>query len=587
MELELINLGRNQSDWDFINLSLAGDNLGLDCKYSILETDQVGFRLKVPSNFVSAKLIVEKMEVGGVVSLVDDVSKVFEWLPRRNKVFGYESLFLHFFGVAQLAIELIDLDDEKKVYLFESISVYGRKVTAERAEAMLSYISSKADKYLLEALSPTSFSANLVSNGIAPAEILKRLEKSLSDIEPTLKNVIVNPISSLRPKFEVVYNPIAEEIDDKGIEWICENVGLSEDATCEDDGLFKFGMHWKLMPEVVKSSFEQSTDLYENQIVVFYLNRMLMESKGILLGFEKVKINISSSEGKVIHKDYVSFYSVAKKGLQADNIKNIRRAKSCIEKVERMLNIFNKMVPTTKLVVGKIYITEKLKSNRHYLLLLKYLKEWTDVRDINWVEKSVLNNIHSTPVLFEYYTVLLTDSWLKSNGIHSKDGLFDGDIHGRKVRLYYEPTYPSSKNEKSIYNIWSSDINVTLGRRPDIVVDVDYDIQSERELYIFDAKCRSEHKVLKESIPDCIPKYGYGIRDAIGRNPVKCIVMLHPKPSSVDDLFIDFYSSPYHLDGKFRAYPVIGAQRINLSHNGVEFGFQKLLTSLLTTSVAA
>lgn len=585
MRLELKNVGRNHKNWDSIVLMSTDGNLCSLAKYEILETDQISFKVNVPSKYISAKLIIENIELQGAECCSDDdLVSSFEWLPKHNKKFGYDAIFLHFFGIAQLAVELTNINNETNVVLFEPINIYGRLVTADRAVSMLSYISKEANHSILKALSPTTFGSKLVKNGISPADILKRLEKTLEEIEPIVKTIIHRPITSLRGKTEILYNPTPDQVDDESIEWISENSGLSVDALCSDDGLFQFGMHWRSMPEVKAKHLSQSCDLYENQLIAFYLSKVSCEGRRIVERCEQYRQNLSFTEERDFGGEYRNFYNVTRKSLQAVTAKYLYRAKLCMEKSERMLLVFNRMVPTSKNPLGKVALTEKLKANRHYLLLIKHLKEWLEIREINWIEQNILSSVNSTPVLFEYYTVLLTNRWLKNNGETSQQGLFDGTINGRKARLYYEPSYPHPSYGDSKYGIWSSDISAKKGRRPDIVIDLSYEENTERELVILDAKCRKEQNVLRESLPECIPKYGYGIRDKQGNNPVKCVVMLHPKPNNETDSFVDFYAAPYNCFGLKRAYPILGAQRMNIDSKGSENGFHRLLHLLILDS---
>ncbi|WP_108652652.1 DUF2357 domain-containing protein [Dongshaea marina] len=547
MILELFNLKRSEGDWESITLNPIGDQRIQPAVAEILETDQIKFRLSCQGEYQSAKLIIESIEIAGRLVNSDSPITSFEWMPSHNRKFGYDALFLHFFGVANLAIELSNSDNDSVIELFEPINIHGRRITAERAESMLKYISNTADKYILETLSPTSFGSKLTKDGIAPADLLDRLEKSLSEVDLAIRKVISRPITSLRSNPRVIYNPKAELIDDLSTEWIGEHAGLGQDATCENDGLFKFGFHWKGMPDVRVNSPYQSMDIYENQLIAFYLKKLVAESRRIYNQCKThPKKRISYSSG-AIRDGYVSFYDVSNKSIKSATAKYAHRAKICVENAEKILRAFNKHVPTTK-SPHRLVVTEKIKNNRHYALLIKHIKEWLNVRHINWIEKHVLSSVNSTPLLFEYYTVLLTDSWLKNNGSSNSNGLFDGSIRGRRAKLLYEPTYPSPRYKSiSEHGIWSCDINVIKGRRPDIVIDIDYDTPEERELVILDAKCRKENIVLRDELPTCSIKYGYGIRDANGKSPVKSVIMLHPQPKFKNDEFLDFYSSPHGL----------------------------------------
>lgn len=565
--------------WSQITLSLGSGAKDSAPQYAILETNQIAFRLHTTDVYYSAKLVVESLDINGVAT--DDSGMAFEWLPKKNYKFGYDALFLHYFGVAQFAVELTDERGVVTVAVFEPIEIYGRKITAERATSMLSYISAKVDEHILTALSPTTFSATMARTGVAPAEILSRLEKTLEDVEVTIKNIILRPLTSLRANRIVVHNPTSEDVDDCGVEWIAEYSGLSHQVSCENDGVFYSGTEWRGMPEVLVAKAATSTDIYENHLVFFYLNKLLEEGKRILNKCEKIRWGGKAHSASISPFGYVSFFDVSHKNLNSINAKYEQRARSCVNRLEQMVSAFNKKIPISSRHIGRPMLTEKIKSNRHYLLFIKSVKEWVECREIHWLEQMLLSNIHSTPVLFEYYSVILVDCWLKSNGEHQRKGLFNGKLHGKNIKLYYEPSFPHPRYGNSPYGVWSCDINSRRGRRPDIVIDVDSDNNALRELFIFDAKCRNEYDVINYSLPDCAMKYGYGLRDINGRCPVQCVVMLHPKPLNEHDDFIDFYASPFNFEGATPAYPVLGAQRLNINGNGVESGFHRFLNDLL------
>ncbi|MCQ8230708.1 nuclease domain-containing protein [Pectobacterium carotovorum] len=582
MILELINLKSRAESWSKITLSLCNGSKESVPQHAILETDQIAFKLYTKDKYCSAKLLVESLEISGTDT--DESGMVFEWMPKRNTRFGHESLFLHYFGIAELAVELVDEQGDITVFVFDSIEIYGRKITAERATSMLSYISTKVDEHILTALSPTTFSSKLVRNGVTPAEVLSRLEKTVEDVEVTIKNIILRPITSLRTSNIVIHNPTNEDVDDCGVEWITEFSGLSYQVGCEHDSIFHSGIEWRGMPEVLVTKNVTSTDIYENHLVIFYLNKLLTEGKRILNKCIQMKLSGNAHSTSINAIGYVSFFDVSHKNLNSITAKYEIRARTCVNKLEKMISSFNKHIPVSSRNIGRLMLTEKIKANRHYLLFVKNIKEWVDCRDINWLEHMLFSNIHSTPVLFEYYSIILVDSWLKNKGDNQHKGLFSGKLHGENVKLYYEPSYPHPSYGESANGIWSCDIKSKRGRRPDIVIDVDNDNSERRKLYVFDAKCRNEYDVINYSLPECSMKYGYGLRDKNGRCPVQCVVILHPKPMAEQDNFVDFYANPFDFKGKTPAYPIIGAQRLNISGRGAESGLHNFLNDLLILS---
>lgn len=582
MNLKLINITPGATLWHQFSLDPATDGDIEPCDFEILETDQVQFRLTTNKTYISAKLIIESMEIDGDLSPDGDKKTVFEWVPRSNARYGRDALFLHYFGVAQPAVELIGEDGEVEVVAFKPFNILGRKITAERAEAMLSYISQNANEQIMEAISPTSYAANLTSKGVAPADALWRMESSLKVIDGMIRYIIRSPITGLRRHIRSISSPDSTQIDDYGINWIAEHAGIAEDANSQDDALFKYALKWKSMPHADVSVMEESTDLYENQLIRLLLARVLAECRKILDECLEARRRTLRPVSRLHRTGYVSFFDVAKKDSVRASLSYEIRARKCIGIAERCNQQFNTHVPTSNKTITRIEITSRIKENRHYILLLEQIEQWMNSKDINWIARTMMGSVHSTPVLFEYYTLLLVDAWLKKHGEPDTEGLFKGRLEGKEVTLLYEPRYPSPiATERAEYGIWASDRENRRGRRPDIVIDVQASSQERRKLYILDAKCRGERDVLRHSMPECALKYGYGLRDADGHCPVRAVVTLHPRPESKTEMFLDFHHAPYDLFGAKRAYPVIGSQRISINPGGSEFGLGRLLQALL------
>ena len=550
---------------------------------TILETDQISFHLEVPGKCTNAVLLIGDAEISNYSVNYENGLTSIAWIPKADENFGYKAFFLHYCGVATPAVIITEAKGDKKTILFDSINVCGRKVTAERVESMLEYISSQPDAGVLKAISPTSFKAKLVGSGVSAADMLQRLEQVIGQIEIALRRIISKPITALRPEDKVLKYPLSNDLDFSSVEWIADNAGKSIEADGADDGLFKIGLTWRKMDEVVSINSIQSTDIYENQLIRFYLSRLNYEAKRLHSESLVAKRSYGNSQPLLFDEkghEYVHFHSIARRLMLKFGSTYEHRAFSLLRKTEAMLALFDSKIPTSKKKIRSIHVSEKMKANRHYVLIGRHIYEWLVNREILWVEKNVLSSISSTPKLFEYYTVILTHNCLVERGEKREPGLFDGVVNGRSVKLLYEPKYYKPK-----LGVVNTGINVadryTGGHRnPDIVIDINYNEAHKRKLLILDAKCRAEINVLAD-LKKCILKYGYGIRDEQGFSPVNSIVMLHPKPRKEEELFIDYYEPPYNLYGKSRASPVLGCQRIDINRSGVESGFSKLIDALV------
>lgn len=584
--LSNLNSNKHKSEWDSYTLNptnlLNDEPVG-----TILETDSIKFVLQTENDdWTKIVLCIGDAQLKPFSAKCENGLYQTTWMPKQDRIFGYKAFFLHYCGLANISVHFTRPDGFSETTLFQSLNVCGRKITADRIERMLIYISTEIDGNTVKALSPTSFMAKLEKKGVAIADYLQQLESVVTSINLSIRHIITKPIVALRPSRTIMRSPRSCDLDSSSIEWITENTGLSEDAPCKEDGLFEYGFGWRGMPDVVSIIPKPSTDIYENRLIRYYLIRLNSEARRL---YKKLRLETAAhtptteiiSEGHV----YVNFSSIAKNVLKNIGSSYSSRTLSLVKATEMMLNTFNTKIPTSDTKLLNIHITEKIKANRHYLLAVKHIHDWLENREILWTEKNIFSSIFSTPKLFEYYSLLLVNSWLKTNGESSSTGLFSGSISKSYVSLHYEPVYLSPKKSPSSMGIYAADRFTKGWRTPDIVIDVTkMDTQSpQRSLFILDAKCKKEEYVLPD-LEKCILKYTHGLRDDSGDSPVTSLIMLYPEPrkSISTDLFIDYYKPPYGLFGSMKAYPVMGCQKIMINADGKEEGLDALLHELLS-----
>lgn len=270
MQLFLKNLKPRRDGWKNYILLPASQEVELTEK-TIFETDQIEFELKCPSNIISAKLYIADAEITGVLGDCDDEVNYFRFTPRRNRQYGYDALFLHYCGIANMNIVMMSDEGAESRALFESVNVCGRKITVERIENILTYLSSNITQELLEVFSPTQLSANLANDGIILADRIQRLEHTLEEVDGIIRVIMHRPIKALRPTQRTLKNPAPESLQANDIEWVLENSGKSVEADCPENSIFHSHFRWRTMEEVESSSPQESTNTQENQLILFFL----------------------------------------------------------------------------------------------------------------------------------------------------------------------------------------------------------------------------------------------------------------------------------------------------------------------------
>jgi hypothetical protein len=242
--------------------------------------------------------------------------------------------------------------------------------------------------------------------------------------------------------------------------------------------------------------------------------------------------------------------------------------------------MFDAKVPTSKRRPSSLKPTAKMRANIHYIKMSRMMNDWLQKKEVVWLDKVLFSSINSTWRLFEYYTVISTHNWLLSQAENINAGLFKGGVIGaEKVALCHEPRIPKANRAMDDDQYVVVDRFTRNLRTPDIVIELES--HSQRQLLVFDAKCRQERDVWSD-LTMCESKYTNAIRDrASGKPIVKSLVMLYPKTSQHKDTrFQDYYLEPYRKDDHFFAEPVMGIQRILIEKDGVEKSYSELLGTL-------
>jgi len=516
----------------------------------------------------------------------------------------YQSLFFNYFGIAQLILEL-EIDGGHVTAVIEPLEIQGRKVTADRATKMLKYVSSKASIDILNELCPTAMNSNLSDEGVQPSEILDKLEKTIEGLKKQFLLIAKSPIKKLRSKIKTIYHPTSYDVDEEGMNWLLENSWALTETESADEALISHDGDYYIASEVQTRKMVNTTDIYENKLIHFCINRIHTEACRLL---REAEANIANSHRVLpVRENFVSFYKLAEKYDTKGVAQNfISRIKKSVDEANKLCALADKFIPVSNQQIDTISVTEQVKSRPAYLQCVAYLRDWIKEYFVAWESAVSLAKVTNLPRLFEYYLTVVIDDTLNVLGRRNSEssGLFQGKIHDSSYHLRYEPTYwkprhreslnqaiVSVDNEKLIHsindrvrNFSASSAKKYLCREPDIVIERSDPNGNIDQLYVFDAKCWSdENKMYNSQVPELAMKYAMGLRRRDGKQVVKSCVAINPCPENNDLVFNDFYAQPCNLFGRTPAFPIIGTQRAAITANGEEPGIFKLVKQVITS----
>ncbi len=506
----------------------------------------------------------------------------------KNGIF--QGLFYNYFGVANFYIQL----DEDELIDIGQIDVLARKASVQQVEVMLDYIVASDESELLNIRGATRRGANTsLGNGGPPKRLLEKLISNLDLLEEWLPYLINSPITTLRSREELKSGSPYIDIQEQEIAWLSENASVLEASSDPDTTL----LNWygtALAPKFIQTSvMYESADVYENQIILGYLENLLQftnDIKGNLVTHKK-EASLNAYEG------YVSFFGST--------------ASKLLEMVQPSLHLLGQIQERILMLRNAIYehvgvktpnysfprFTPKVRSNRVYSSLFRMMVNWYQENTLNWESQKLLIAIDSIPKLFELYSSLLIRRWCDENGKRSKvfkeSSAWEGNIYGFEVKLCFEPKYwmvGHVKQSGEIMNTENRTVSTAINdranlkrshkfqrREPDVVFEV-RDSNARTSLHVLDAKYTNEKKAFEEYLPECTMKYVHGLSSSRNTSLVDSFMILYPDMKN-GGTFLDFHTIPYNLFGETPQLPALGA--IGLSMNNHNDFHDVLLNKVL------
>lgn len=548
----------------------------------VLETDSFRIVLSTKEWIDNPTVLLEDAEI----SLRPDNSNGEDFLYYADPIYKEgrpQSLFYNYFGVATFYLRYSSNLQEELAELGH-IEVLARKATVSQIEAMVSFILSTDESELLSSRGATRRGADVASeHNDTPSRLLEKLESNILVLEEHIPFIVHRPITKLDTQLTTIpHNPYLD-IEEHGISWLAENVSVLEQSTDPDATV----LDWygsSLAPTYVQTSeIYESADVYENQIIIGYIDNLLSFLQDLLK-----EENLSTTPRPSLNSvnGYVSFFgSIAE-----------RLIKNLMPERKRVLKSQTKLMEIRAALLRKLKVsksngnlpkfTPKVRANRVYSLVFRSIVDWYRGSIINWEARKMLVAIDNVPKLFELYTILLLRKWCQTSGESTEqhaDCSWSGRLLNYKARLYYEPVIWASGHinnnaSTTVFNTQVKTVNEAMidnpsrirrgdfqHRCPDIVLELERD-DGKVSLLIFDAKYTKAELAFGTYLQECTIKYVHGIGSITNSSISHSMVILFPG-TDFENQFLDFHMHPFSLFGTTPQKPILGALGLALKNN--------------------
>ncbi|EOG7644537.1 hypothetical protein ACLINL_002819 [Vibrio cholerae] len=548
----------------------------------VKENEVIELFLRTPCEFQNATLSLYDHMVPATYIDYDGNHINFVWKPQRHKNRSLECLFINYFGLAELSVELEDENENKIVKNFAPLEVFASKINAQNVEDMLSYLSTLGDEQLHSLFQTTKHGAGFKEGSISPNGSLERLEQTIDKLSFLLQNLFAKPITKLLPEHRILQASGEEGLDDSALGWLLDNLSVVEEIDDIDRAHFELNSRLYKAHSVQVPVLKENTNLYENQVVHGFIVTLLNEVDKLLTNYNRSDA-LESTFSKEMPEGYSSFFTQVnrfKKKLLGNQIERCIKASDRLKFLKHNLD---RAIPVTNYILDRPILTQKAEAQQSYRVAFIEYINWFEKSSPDWSVYQNLLAIKSIPTLFESYSYFRIGESL-NNILHpEKDqktfSTFMYDINGNEITLVRAPIYwmpkHSRSNESSYINsegkvlrkgkVETRSNNHKYSHRcPDVVIEVR--IENEfSQLIVLDAKYTYPDMAFSKYLPECTMKYVHGIHNRANNGSLVCsMTILHPI-GDTDESLNSFHAFDYSIEGGMPVVPSLQALGIKLA----------------------
>ena len=518
----------------------------------------------------------------------------FELFPAYRESSRREALFFNYFGVANFSLK-IEAAGEAEYLNTAPLEVLARRETAFRAERMVNFILDETHSDLSERSSAPSFQGGTAERGEQLTLLVEQLRDNIHTFEEVAPHILARPMRALTSDLALRNGSQVEVQSDQGIAWLATNLSVLEETDDHQRAHLDVDGRLYYATEALAPVVREHTDIYENQVLVGYLENLWRYIANLLQSFAPA----TPGSQQNTHEGYVSFFACMKVLIHQVNSKLLAVIRHCQERLAVLRPRFSQWLPARKGEDTIPRITAKVRGNRDYLILFRMVIQWYQVSRQDWDSQQFFLAINSIPDLFEYYSLSRVRQWLLNKGqlkgpiSHSR---WQARSNNLELILCYEPRFWMVGNSRAgeIVNTENRSVNEAKNnwigrtreheyarRSPDITIEVKCNGEL-LGLLVMDAKYTTRDLAFKHYLPECTMKYVHGIAQfdagVNDRTIVKAMIILY---ADTLDGFMDFHAAPFDAYGESAQIPILGAQALSLKYPVGGRSLEMLLDRLL------
>ena len=399
--------------------------------------------------------------------------------------------------------------------LIAVVDVQAKKITAEQALKMISYLSERHETLIRTCFSRSTVPTGTTSKGVAqPEAYLDCAEKFLELKKELLLDLIRTRRTRLIPTKEMAWSPqsssavidVADVID--GLDGIIPTHG-SPDLVIRKRGFKVVNLPLTVLRE--------SSDVLENQILLggLYSIRTRVEQ----IASELIRIRTGENEPAGVY----------------ESLRSLVLELTCTGMLNRCERIKSDCIDLTRVIEDRLGVkyqgelrprmTPYARSSKVYRLLFTSLADWYDLGELSFGAQHLIVKLRSLWQIYEFFCLFVLSEGLMRSGWRPLECLPDPEFGysvpsmvslGREactLNIYYNKIIKPIQNgvgESGLVDVAHRGNGANSHWRPDFIFEFKIDGAASRRYLILDSKYSTEEIVKERHLPSITQKYYWG-----------------------------------------------------------------------------
>ncbi|WP_323879404.1 DUF2357 domain-containing protein [Aeromonas hydrophila] len=586
-------------------ITLSHNQSTLDTIEWIKEDESVEFSLTTSDEYESAVLeLYEHSIPSTTIRRAEDNQITFIWSPAYREPYGYEKVFINYFGIAEFNVALKKKHSQDiHIDYFKPIEVLASKLNSDRVSEMLTYISNTPGELIHSIFRTTRHGAKLGDGSSSPSLSLERIESLIDKFKCDLQLIFRHPITRLIPEHKIINPTGQEDIDDSSMGWLLSNMSVLSATDSAHDAHFEHNKDYFKATLIQLPILTENTDLYENKVLHGFVLQLTQEVNSYMRQYTSFNSpnRISYSTKPIGYSSFFDQMTTFKNILISEQIKRCNKLADSLKQIKIYLE---SKIPVKHAILERPIVTHKVRHNHAYRSAFIKMVEWHEKGKPDWSAYENLFAIQSIPTIFEVYSYLRTllhlnktfpisDVSLETNNelvtqfIDNKGT----DIWLRREPIYWMSGHPNSVGETFVNTEgWNHSKHKPLKKRstnglfshrkPDISIEIK-NKNDHANLIVLDAKYTTPERAFRIYLPELTMKYVHGLHQVGSDHAVvSSLTIIHP---SDEKIFRSFHNQMYDIYGEHPVSPSL--QCIGISSNNVNSttdGYEYLLDKILS-----